>query len=504
MRHIPDVVPADALNLELRENVHPPKRENPKPAPSYNLVVLGAGTAGLVTAAGGAGLGAKVALVEKHFLGGDCLNVGCVPSKAVIRASRVVGELRRAAQFGVNVKSFEVDFGKAMEHMRRVRTKISHHDSVERFSKLGVDIFLGEPRFTGPNTVEVDGQTLKFSKAVIATGARAVKPPIPGLAEAGFLTNENVFNLTERPRRLAVIGAGPIGCELAQAFQRLGCEVSLLDMAPHILVREDADAAEVVQRNFVAEGINLVLKASLKLVEKRASGKRIVYAVDGKESELEVDEILVGAGRAPNVEDLGLEKVGVEVDKNGVKVNDRLQTTNSSIYAAGDVCMLHKFTHAADFAARAVLQNALFKGRKKLSALTIPWCTYTDPEVAHVGMYEKDAKEKGLEVDTYLRKFDDVDRAIADREEEGFVKIHCRKGTGEIVGATIVASHAGDMISEVTLALTQKIALGSLANVIHPYPTQAEAIRQCGDMFNRTRLTPFVKKAFDKWLRWTR
>jgi pyruvate/2-oxoglutarate dehydrogenase complex dihydrolipoamide dehydrogenase (E3) component len=504
MRHVPDVSPADALNLELRENVHPPKRENPKPAASYNLVVLGAGTAGLVTAAGGAGLGAKVALVEKHFLGGDCLNVGCVPSKALIRASRAVGELRGAGRFGVKVKDFEVDFGAAMEHVRRVRTKISHHDSVERFSKMGIDVFLGEPRFTGPGTVEVEGATLKFSKAVIATGARAVKPPIPGLAEAGFLTNENVFNLTERPKRLAVIGAGPIGCELAQAFQRLGCEVSLFDIAEHILVREDADAAEIVQKKFIAEGVRLVLKASIKLVEKRSSGKRVVYAVDGKEQEIEVDEILVGAGRAPNVENLGLEKVGVEVGKNGVVVNDRLQTTNPSIFAAGDVCMTHKFTHAADFAARAVLQNALFKGRKKLSALTIPWCTYTDPEVAHVGLSEKDAKEKGIELVTYLRRFDDVDRAIADGEEEGFVKIHCRKGSDEIVGATIVAAHAGDMISEVTLALTQGIGLGAIANVIHPYPTQAEAIRQCGDMYNRTRLTPFVKGVFDKWLRWTR
>jgi pyruvate/2-oxoglutarate dehydrogenase complex dihydrolipoamide dehydrogenase (E3) component len=501
-----EVLPKDAHNAELVANVHPSDWRQPEPAPRYNLVVIGGGTAGLVTAAGAAGLGARVALVERSLLGGDCLNVGCVPSKAVIRSSRVVGDVRAAAALGVRVTgTLEPDFGAVMERMRGIRARLSHHDSADRFKGLGVDVFLGDGRFTGPDTVEVNGARLRFKKAVIATGARAHHPDVPGLREAGFLTNESVFELTERPRRLAVIGAGPIGCELAQAFRRLGSEVTLFHTGGHILNREDADAAEIVQRAFVAEGIQLVLDARLTRVERAADGKGLHCETPRGPLRVAVDEILVGAGRVPNVDGLGLETVGVAYDRSdGVRVNDRLQTTNPRIYAAGDICMKEKFTHAADFAARVVIQNALFMGRKTLSALTIPWCTYTDPEVAHVGLYGRDAEKRGIAVDTYLRPFSEVDRAVADGEEDGFVKVHVRKGGDKIVGATIVARHAGEMIDELTLAMTAGVGLGRLASVIHPYPTQAEAIRQVGDMFNRTRLTPRVKKVFAAWLRWTR
>jgi len=501
-----DVRPKDAHNLELVANVHPPDWVAPAPAPRYNLVVIGGGTAGLVTAAGAAGLGAQVALIERDLLGGDCLNVGCVPSKCVIRSSRMVGELRAAPALGVRVAGpVDVDFGAVMERLRSVRARISPHDSAARLRGLGVDVFLGEGRFVGPGAVSVNGTTLRFKRAVIATGGHAHRPAIPGLAEAGFLTNENVFELTERPRRLAVIGAGPIGCELAQAFRRLGSEVTVFHTGSHILNREDADAAEILQRAFLAEGIRLVLDAKLTRVDRGADGKVLHAESPRGPATVTVDEILVGVGRTPNVDELGLESVGVAYDRrSGVKVDDRLCTSNPMIYAAGDVCMAEKFTHAADFAARTVIQNALFLGRKKLSALTIPWCTYTDPEIAHVGLSEGQAAERGVDIDTYLRPFAEVDRAVIDGEDEGFVKVHARRGTDRIVGATIVARHAGDMIGELTLAITAGVGLGRLASVIHPYPTRAEAIRQVGDMYNRTRLTPRVKKLFAAWLRWTR
>jgi pyruvate/2-oxoglutarate dehydrogenase complex dihydrolipoamide dehydrogenase (E3) component len=392
-----------------------------------------------------------------------------------------------------------------MERMRALRAAISHHDSAQRFRDLGVDVFLGEARFSGPRTVEAAGQTLNFSKAVIATGARAVDPMVPGLAEAGYLTNETVFSLTARPQRLLIMGGGPLGCEFAQAFQRLGCQVTLLHKYDRLMNREDADAAQLVQQVLVREGIHLILAAKPTQVLKTGGGKLVRYESAGQPGEIEVDEILAGAGRAPNVENLGLEEAGVRYDKReGVVVNDRLQTTNRRIYAAGDVCLKYKFTHMADATARIVIQNALFCGRKKVSALTIPWCTYTDPEVAHVGLNEAEAAKQGIPIQTFTRPLSEVDRAIVDGEAEGMVKIHVKRGTDKILGATIVARHAGEMISEITLAMVGKIGLGALASVIHPYPTQAEAIQQTGDLYNRTRLTPFVKQLFTRFLAWRR
>jgi pyruvate/2-oxoglutarate dehydrogenase complex dihydrolipoamide dehydrogenase (E3) component len=489
----------------LVSNVHPPDWENPEPAPRYNLVVIGAGTAGLVTAAGGAGLGARVALIEKHLLGGDCLNVGCVPSKCVIRSSRIVGEVQRAGALGVHVPpGTAADFPAVMERMRRLRARISHHDSIHRFTKLGVDVFLGEGRFTGPDAVMVNGSTIRFRNAVIATGARAAAPPIPGLAEAGFLTNETVFSLTALPRRLAVIGAGPIGCEMSQAFRRLGADVWLLESHSQILAREDRDAAEVLEQAFVRDGVHLVLGCTILRVERRGPEKLIQFSRNGTHSDLAVDEILVGAGRAPNVEGLNLEAAGVVCTRDGVQVNDYLQTTNPRIYGAGDICLPHKFTHTADATARIVLQNALFLGRKKVSALVIPWCTYTDPEIAHVGVSEREARERGIPVETFVRPLREVDRAIADGDEEGFVKVHVKQGTDRILGATIVARHAGEMLGEITVAMVGNLGLKTIANAIHPYPTQAEAIRQVADAYNRTRLTPWIKKLLSLWLGWMR
>lgn len=496
-----NVPPMDEYNKKLVSYVHPPDWSDPQPADLYDLVVIGAGTAGLVVAAGAAGLdiGLKVALVEKHLMGGDCLNVGCVPSKCMIRSSRVVAEMKNAEAFGVHSpEKIEVDFPAVMERMRKLRAGISHHDSAQRFQKLGIDVFLGEGHFLRNNSIEVNGKILRYKKAVIATGARAVRPSITGIEDAGFLTNETVFSLTQLPQRLAVIGGGPIGCELAQTFHRLGSQVIVLHRGSHLLNKEDADAAEIVQNVLINEGIQLVLNSQIERVVNTTEGKIIDYTCNGKKQSITVDEILVGAGRAPNVEGLNLETVGVEYDRKGIKVNDYLQTTNPKIYAAGDICMNWKFTHAADAAARIVIKNTLFSpfglGRSKLSSLVMPWTTYTDPEIAHVGMYEHEAKEAGIAVSTIKIPFSSVDRAIADGEEEGFVKIHHKTGSDRILGATIVARHAGEMISEVTTAIVNKIGLNGLSTVIHPYPTQAEGIKKAADAYRRTLLTPTSKK----------
>lgn len=500
------ITPADEHNERLVANVHPPDWVNPEPAKRYNIVVIGAGTAGLVTAAGAAGLGAKVALVERHLMGGDCLNVGCVPSKALISAARAAANARNAGEFGVEgTENARVDFARMMERMRRLRAGISKHDSAARFRELGVDVFLGSAEFDGGNVIRVGNSELHFKKAAICTGARAAALPIPGLEDAGYLTNETVFSLTELPARLAVIGAGPIGCEMAQSFARFGSTVSLFETADHVLVREDADAAEIVQKAMLRDGVELLNNANIQDVRSAGGAKIIRYERDGETRELECDEILVGVGRAPNVQGLNLNAVGVEYDeRSGIKVDDRLRTTNKSIYAAGDVCFPYKFTHTADFLARIVIQNALFMGRSKTSGLTIPWCTYTSPELAHVGLHPHEAAERGINVRTFTQPLAEVDRAILDGESEGFVKVHVKDGTDQIVGATIVAAHAGEMISEITLAMQHGIGLKKIGGTIHPYPTQAEAIRKLGDQYNRTRLTPFVSKLFRKWLTWTR
>lgn len=499
------ILPADEHNTALVNQVHPADWTNPTPTGRYNLVVIGGGTAGLVTAAGAAGLGAKVALVERHLMGGDCLNYGCVPSKGIISAARHAAAMGEGAEFGVSASEVRVDFATAMQRMRKLRSGISKHDSVERFASLGVDVFLGQASFTGRNTVMVDGAELEYHTAVIATGGRASAPPIPGLSEAPYLTNETLFSLTELPKRLAVIGAGPIGCEMAQSFARFGSEVFVIEALHGILPREDQDASTVVLERMKRDGVKLLCCGKdLKLSNAGGEAVRLTVESHGQSYNHVVDKLLVAVGRTPNVEGLNLEAVGVQYDKKGVTVDDNLRTANKRIFACGDICSPYQFTHAADFMARTVIQNALFFGRKKVSALSIPWATYTSPEIAHVGLYEKDARERGMEITTYTQPLSGVDRAILDGETDGFVRVHVRKGTDEIVGATIVAEHAGDMISEITLAMTNKIGLGKIASTIHPYPTQTEAIRKVGDQYNRTRLTSKVKNIMTKLLAWRR
>jgi len=496
--------PKDEHNQKLEANVHPPDWSNPTPRGRYNLVVIGAGTAGLVAAAGAAGLGAKVALIERSLMGGDCLNVGCVPSKGVISAARIAATVNNASEFGVEVPDgVHVNFAAVMERMRKLRARISPNDSAARFRDLGIDVYFGQGRFVDSSTIDVDGTKLNFKRAVIATGARAAAPPIAGLDGVKYLTNESVFSLTELPRRFGVIGAGPIGCEMAQSFAQLGSEVVLVESEHGILPREDREAAEIVRKAMLRDGVKL-LCCGRQLEIKNEGGIRLIVESHDRGYDEQIDALLIAVGRAPNVENLNLEGVGVDFDKKGVKVNDRMQTTNSRIYAAGDICSPYQFTHAADFMARIVIQNALFKGRKKSSSLKIPWCTYTSPEISHVGLYEHEAQEQGVEIDTYVQHLSDVDRAILEGEDDGFVKVYVKQGTDQIVGATIVARNAGDMISEITLAMTHGLGLSKIGSTIHPYPTQAEAIRRLGDQYSRTRLTPMVKSLFRKWLAWTR
>jgi pyruvate/2-oxoglutarate dehydrogenase complex dihydrolipoamide dehydrogenase (E3) component len=508
--HAPLILPDDEYNRALVANVHPAGWRNPDPAGRYHLVVIGAGTAGLVTAAVAAALGAKVALIEKHLMGGDCLNVGCVPSKAMIRASRMWAELKRADEYGIHIPAgVKYDFSAAMARMRKLRARISHTDSAHRFKGLGVDVFLGEGRFNGPKSIDVAGRTLTFKQAAICTGARAAAPAIAGLEEAGYLTNETVFALTELPPRLAVIGAGPIGCEMAQAFARFGSRVTVLERLHRILPREDADAAEIVQGQLRRDGVGFVFEADVTRVERRGTETVVAYTVNGESRHAVVDQVLVGIGRAPNVEGLNLERAGVAYHTGGVKVNGRLQTTNPSIFAAGDVCFPFKFTHTADALAQIVVQNALFPhplglGYASTDALIIPWCTYTEPEVAHVGMYEGDAASKGIAVETYTYALNEVDRAILDGEENGFARIHVKKGTDRIVGATIVASHAGDLISEVTTLMKAGGGIKSLTGTIHPYPTQAEVIKKAGILWRKAHFGDGAKGILKKWFEWTR
>ena len=501
----PLVTPEDVFNQQLIENLHPPDWVNPVPKGPYNLVVIGAGTAGLVSAAGGAALGAKVALLERHLMGGDCTNYGCVPSKAVIRSARAAYAMCEAPSFGVSTASDGlVDFDRIMQRMRRLRAQISANDSVARFTKLGADVYLGAAKFVGRDEIEIDGVRLAFSKAIIATGARAADLTLPGFREAGYLTNETVFSLEKLPKSLLVIGGGPIGCELAQTFRRFGSEVTLISRGKRLLPRDDADAAEVLKRQFEREGIRLIFGAKLLRAGTENELKQIAFERGGGEEKLTAHEILLAVGRQPNLEGLNAEAAGVKTDKSGVIVNDMLRTTNPDIYAAGDICSPYQFTHAAEAMARVAIQNALFFGRKRVSNLVIPWSTYTDPEVAHVGITDAEASKRGDEVVIFTKELADTDRAILDGETEGFIRLYMNRQDGKLLGATIVGTHAGESIGETVLAIQQGLKVGALSGVIHPYPTQAEAIKRAADLQYRSRLKPWMRRVLGKYFHFRR
>jgi len=439
-------------------------------AVEYDLVIIGGGSAGLVVASAAAQLKAKVALVERDRLGGDCLWVGCVPSKSFIHASRIAYEVKHADRFGIYCQNPKIEFAKATGHVQNVIATIQPHDSPERFAGLGVEVIFGAGKFVDRHTFEVNGRTLKARAFVIATGSRPAVPAVPGLEAAGYLTNEQVFSLTERPDSLAVIGGGPIGCELGQAFHRLGSQVTIIASRDRLLPKEDPEAAEVVQQQFKSEGIHILTQTRVEKVEV-VEGKKYLWAGDEK---IVVDEILLAAGRQPNVESLNLEAAGVEVAKQGIRVNDKLQTTNPRIYACGDVIGGYQFTHVAGYEASVVLKNALFFPLSKANYRVIPWATFTDPELARVGLTEQQAREQYGE-DVYILKqdFAGVDRAQAEAATSGFAKIITR-GNGEILGAHLVGAAAGELIHEIVLAMSNRLKVSALTGMIHVYPTLAE------------------------------
>ena len=494
--------PQPADEREHLADVHPATWENPKPADRYHLVIVGAGAAGRTAAEMAATLGAKVALIEHRLIGAGRLNAGsAIPSKTIIRTSRLYAEMRDAKRYGTQIPGdIRVDFAAVMERVRRIRTHLSCGDSVRRLTAVGVDMFFGEVRFTGTDTLTVDGEKLRFKKAMIATGARPDSSVIPGLTEAGYLTNENVFELTELPRRLLVIGGGPLACELAQAFCRLGAQTTIVQDMPLFLGGEERDAAQILSDAFARDGIEVRLNTSVVAVRVEDGQKLVDLVSDDYKYTIAVDAIFISIGRSPNVEGLNLEAAGVDYDASvGIRADDFLCTSNPHIYAAGDVSLKDKYTHTATASARIVVQNALLRGRERMSALVIPWCTFTDPEIAHVGLYVREANRQSIPIKTFTIPMHEVDRAVTESEDGGFVKIHVRERTDQILGATIVAHHAGDMINEITLAMVAGIGLRTLARVIHAYPTQAEAIKKAADAYNRTRLTLRIQSRLHRW-----
>ena len=483
----------------------------PKPARfDRNMVVIGAGSAGLVTAYIAAAVKAKVTLIEKHRMGGDCLNTGCVPSKALIRSAKFLSHVGRAGEFGCRAATADFSFAEAMERVQRVVRTVEPHDSVERYSGLGVEVIEGAAKIVSPWAVEVtrDGgarQTLTTRSIVIAAGARPFVPPIPGIEEIGYLTSDTVWALRELPRRLVVLGGGPIGCELTQAFARLGAQVTQVEMLPRIMIREDAEVSELVTRRFRAEGIAVLTnhKARQFLVE---DGEKILVAEhEGRDVRIPFDAVLVAVGRVANLQGYGLEEIGVGASRT-VDTNAFLQTNYPNIYAAGDVAGPFQFTHTAAHQAWYAAVNALFDPFRKFKAdySVIPWATFTEPEVARVGLNEQEAKEKGIPYEVSRYDLDDLDRAIADSEAHGFVKVLTVPGKDRILGVTLVGEHAGDLIAEYVLAMKHGIGLNKILGTIHIYPTLAEANKYVAGVWKKAhapeRLLAWVER-FHAWRR---
>jgi pyruvate/2-oxoglutarate dehydrogenase complex dihydrolipoamide dehydrogenase (E3) component len=475
----------------------------------YNVVVIGGGTAGLVAAAGTAGLGGRVALIERNKMGGDCLNYGCVPSKALIASARAINRIRHACELGLEVQEPRFEFENVFESMRGRRARIAPNDSAERFESLGVDVFFGQASFVSPHEIAVDGRTLRAKNFVIATGTRASIPPIEGIRDVPYFTNETIFDqLRRKPESMIVLGGGPIGCELGQAISRFGVKVTIVEVLDQILPKEDVEVADCVETLLEAEGIRVLRSSRATRVCKR-DGKthfdlvRTPRATDeGKPMKVIADTLLISAGRVPNIAELNLEAAGVRCGPLGVEVNAYLQTSQPHIYAAGDIVGSYQFTHTADAHARVVVRNILMPLqllRQRIDYSAMPWCTYTDPEIARVGLNERDAKRENLGYDLICVRTSELDRAVVEGEELGFVKVLTAKGTDEILGVTLMAAHAGDLLPEFVLAMKHHIGLSKLASTIHAYPTFAELARKVGDRYNRKRLTPFLKRIFT-WL----
>ncbi len=478
----------------------------------YNLVVVGAGSAGLVVAVGAAGLGARVALVESGKMGGDCLNYGCVPSKtlvAIARAAKQAGALtgKSAADFP------EFSWPAVAGRVQAAIDAIAPHDSVERIESLGIEVFAGRGRLASPTRVEVEltdgtSRALQGKSLVIATGSSPAVPPVPGLKEAGYLTNETVFTMPELPRRMLVMGGGAIGCDLGQCLARLGAEVTLVEMLPSILNQEDPDVSREVGRAMETDGMRIVTDRRVARVELENGGKKIFLAeVSGRgerEESLVVDAILVAAGRQPNVRHLGLENAGVAFGKKGVQVNRRLQTSIASVYACGDVAGPYLFTHMANQQARVVIQNAMFPLKTRIDYRVVPWCIFSDPEVARVGLNETEAGKQGVPYRVTLVPFSGIDRAVCEQDTRGFLKVLTPPGRDDILGVSLVGSHAGELIHEMVLAMQERIGLNRLAKMVHVYPTRAEILRRAADERRKAGFTPRLQSMFRSYLGWRR
>lgn len=472
----------------------------------YNVVIIGAGTAGLVTAAGTAGLGGRVALVEAAKMGGDCLNYGCVPSKALVSTSKLIQGIRDAEAHGLDAMEPRFRFERVFEHMRERRARIAPNDSVERFTELGVDVFEARARFASPHEVELDdGTRLEGAHFVIATGTRPFVPPIPGIQDVPFFTNESFFDKQETaPESLIVLGGGPIGCEMGQVMSRLGVQVTVLTDVRRLLPRDDHDASAVVQEAFAAEGIEVVTGCRVGGFRQERNGD-ITAEMDGDcgARTVTASRLLVATGRSPNVHNLGLDAAGVRYDaRQGVPVDASLRTNVRHIYACGDIAGPYRFTHTADYQARLVVRNILLPAplpRAKADYTYVPWVTYVDPEVAHFGLREEDADSKGIAIDVHRHLNDDLDRAITESSTRGFVKVVTRRGKDTILGATVCAPRGGEILHEIMVAAKHGIGLAALSSTIHGYPTWAQAAQRVADAYQRTRLTPRAKAIFE-WL----
>ncbi len=463
----------------------------------FDLLAIGGGTAGLVSAAGASYLGARAALVEQTALGGDCLWTGCVPSKALLAAARRAAQMAHAHRLGLPSSPPAPDFREVMERVRSARERVAVHDDPERFRKMGVDVRFGTARFIAPETVEVEGVgTLRAKRIVVATGARPVVPPIPGLAEAGFLTHEEAFEENELPPSVIILGAGPIGVEFSQMYARLGSQVTVVEMADEILPREDAEVSATLRELLGADGIHFHLGMKVARVE-REGDERVVVGEDG--TRLSAHGLFVAVGRQPNTEGLELARAGVALEGAAVQVDDRLRTTAKGVWAAGDVTGGIQFTHAADVMARTVLRNALLPFSSRLDLSNVPRVTYTDPEIAHVGLTETEAAAEGGK--TYRYAFDDLDRAIAEGACTGFVKIYADR-KGRILGATIVGAGAGELLFPLVLARKHGLRLPDISNTIFPYPTMVEGVKRASDAYQRTRLDGVGGTILRKVVRW--
>jgi pyruvate/2-oxoglutarate dehydrogenase complex dihydrolipoamide dehydrogenase (E3) component len=467
----------------------------------YNVVVIGAGTAGLVTAAGTAGLGGRVALVEGDKMGGDCLNYGCVPSKALISSTNLIQRIRRGAAFGLRATEPQFRFEEVFASMRKRRAAIEPHDSVERFEGLGVDVFLGHARFVSPHEVDVDGARLQARNFVIATGSKAFVPPIPGVDDISYYTNETIFDeMPAAPASLLILGGGPIGCELTQVMARLGISVTLVELLPRLLPRDDPDAAAIITKRLGEEGVRIITGAPCIKFEKQ-NGKiaATVQSPDGIQ-EIATEAVLIATGRKPNTEGLNLEAAGVAYGKTGVNVDATLTTSQSHIFACGDIAGPYQFTHTADYQARVVVRNILLPWLKtKADHTWVPWVTYTDPEVAQVGLTEEEATKQSIPHSVYRFDWDYLDRAITENDETGFIKVVTPPGKDRILGATVVGLHAGDVLHELVVAGRHGVGLAKLSSTIHAYPTLSQSVQRVGDLFQRSRLTPRVSRIF-QWL----